>query len=135
MYSRTCFNPFPNKPWFSRVCSRSLLKTLWEKEKLFVMSNFSFSHSVFYPFGKLSGHFHHLQNCCLQNLSVWKGLKFVVWKRVKRPLKVNFKSGLLWQVVLIKVFQAPSPPGGVFNGIVSLLGLCYLHLVCTGIFG
>ena len=33
------------------VCSTSLLKTLWEKEKLLVTSNFSFSHSVFYPFG------------------------------------------------------------------------------------
>ena len=43
-------NPFPNKPWFLRVCSTSLLKTLWEKEKLLVTSNFSFSHSVFYPF-------------------------------------------------------------------------------------
>ena len=32
-------NPFPNKPWFLCVCSTS---------------NFSFSHSVFYPFGKLS---------------------------------------------------------------------------------
>ena len=40
-------NPFPNKPWFLRVCSTGLLKTLWEKEKLLVMSNFSFSHSVF----------------------------------------------------------------------------------------
>ena len=37
-------NPFPNKPWFLRVSSTSLLKT----------SNFSFSHSVFYPFRKLS---------------------------------------------------------------------------------
>ena len=46
-------NPFPNKPWFLRVCSTSLLKTLREKEKLFVISNFSFSHSVFYPFGEL----------------------------------------------------------------------------------
>ena len=27
------FSPFPNKPWFLRVCSTSLLKTLWEKEK------------------------------------------------------------------------------------------------------
>ena len=27
------------------------LKTLWEKEKLLVTSNFSFSHSVFYLFG------------------------------------------------------------------------------------
>ena len=47
------FNPFPNKPWFLRVCSTSLLKTLREKEKLLVTSNFSFSHSVFYPFGEL----------------------------------------------------------------------------------
>ena len=45
------FNPFPNKPWFLRVCSTSLLKTLWEKEKLLVTSNFSFSHRVFHPFG------------------------------------------------------------------------------------
>ena len=28
------FNPFPNKPWFLHVCSKSLLKTLWEKENL-----------------------------------------------------------------------------------------------------
>ena len=48
------FNPFINKHWFLRVCSTSLLKTLWEKEKLLVTSNFSFSHSVFYPFRKLS---------------------------------------------------------------------------------
>ena len=48
------FNPFPNKPWFLRVCSTSLLKTLWEKEKSLVTSNFSFSHSVFNPFGELS---------------------------------------------------------------------------------
>ena len=50
-------NPFPNKPWFLRVCSTSPLKTLWEKEKLLVTSNFSFSHSVFYPFEKLSSIF------------------------------------------------------------------------------
>ena len=44
------FNPFPHNtfwhPW-----ETSLLKTLWEKEKLLVTSNFSFSHSVFYPSG------------------------------------------------------------------------------------
>ena len=27
-------NPFPKKPWFLHVCNSSLLKTLWEKEKL-----------------------------------------------------------------------------------------------------
>ena len=29
-------NPFPKKPWFFRVCCTSLLKTLWEKKKLFL---------------------------------------------------------------------------------------------------
>ena len=47
-------NLFPNKPWFLCVCSTSLLKALREKEKLLVTSNFSFSHSVFYPFTELS---------------------------------------------------------------------------------
>ena len=51
------FNPFPNKPCFLRVCNRSPLKTLWEEEKLLVTSNFSFSLSVFYPFGELSAIF------------------------------------------------------------------------------
>ena len=37
------FNPFTNKPWFLGVCSTSFLKTLREKEKLLVTSNFSFS--------------------------------------------------------------------------------------------
>ena len=48
------FNPFPNKPWFLRICSASCLKTLWGKEKLLATSNFSFSHSIFYPFRELS---------------------------------------------------------------------------------
>ena len=51
------FNPFPNKPWFLRVCSTSLLKTLWEKEKLLVTSNFTFSHSAFYPLRERSAIF------------------------------------------------------------------------------
>ena len=51
------FNPFPNKPWFLRVSCKSLLKTLWEMEKLLVTSNFSFSHSVSYPFEELSSFF------------------------------------------------------------------------------
>ena len=48
--SPTILNPFPINPSFLRVCSTRLLKTLWEKEKLLVTSNFSFSRSIFYPF-------------------------------------------------------------------------------------
>ena len=41
------FDSLPNKPWFLRICSTSLLKTLWEKE----YCNFSCSYSVFHSFG------------------------------------------------------------------------------------
>ena len=47
------FNPFPKKAPVLCVCNTSLLKTLWEKKKLLVTSNFSISHSVFYVFGEL----------------------------------------------------------------------------------
>ena len=42
------------KPWFLCICSVSLLKTLWEMEKLVMLSKFSFSQSVFYLFRELS---------------------------------------------------------------------------------
>ena len=35
----------------------SLLKTLFEMEKLLLKNNLSFSHSIFYPFGELSAIF------------------------------------------------------------------------------
>ena len=43
-------NPFPHNDAFRRPWETSLQKTLWEKEKLLVTSDFSFSHSVFYLF-------------------------------------------------------------------------------------
>ena len=45
--------PFP-KQALVFIC---LLKTVWENKKLLVTSNFSFSHSVFYSFEKLSAIF------------------------------------------------------------------------------
>ena len=36
-------NPLPHTEAFRCLCSRRLLKTLWQKDKLFMMSNFSFS--------------------------------------------------------------------------------------------
>ena len=54
------FNPFPEKPWFLRICSTSILKTPKEKEKLLITSNFIFSHSVFKPIKITSCHFHQI---------------------------------------------------------------------------
>ena len=42
---------------FDALGNISLFKTLWEKEILLVMSKFSFTHRVFYPFRELSGIF------------------------------------------------------------------------------
>ena len=50
-YVKRSFNSFPHNDTFWRPLETSLLKTLWEMEKLLVTRNFSFSHSVFYPFG------------------------------------------------------------------------------------
>ena len=51
---------FPNKPLYLRAFNTRVLKTQWEKEKLPVTSNFSFSRSAFYPpfFWGTFCHFH-----------------------------------------------------------------------------
>ena len=66
----TWLNSFPNKPGFLRVCSKRLLKTMKEKKKLLVMSNFSFSHIVFYPFGELSVIFINFENVVCNSFSL-----------------------------------------------------------------
>ena len=49
--------PFPkNSPGFY-VSAVQVLKTLWEKEKLLIPSNFYFSYCVFYLFGEFSAIF------------------------------------------------------------------------------
>ena len=49
--------PFQHNDSFWRSWKTSLLKTLWKKEKLLIMSKFSITHSVFYPFRELSAIF------------------------------------------------------------------------------
>ena len=69
------FNPLPNKPWFLRIWSISLLKTQ--------MSIFSFSHSVFYPFGELSAIFIKFENILCQ-LFQFGSLNSLFGKRLKK---------------------------------------------------
>ena len=47
-------------PGFLRVCSKSPLKTLWEKDKSLMTSNLSISDSFFYPFIITVCHFHQI---------------------------------------------------------------------------
>ena len=57
-----CFQyyPFPKQAWFLRLCSTSILKTLWEKEKLLATSKFLLF-PRFLPFWKTVCHFHQLE--------------------------------------------------------------------------
>ena len=73
------FKPFPHNGTFWCLWETSLLKTLWEKEKLLVMSNFSFSHSVFYPFGLFS--------------AIFVKFEIVVCKLIQFGRVQNFSSG------------------------------------------
>ena len=71
-------NPFPNKPLLLFFCSTTVLKTLREKEKLLITSNFSFPHSAFFSFGELCANFIKLKIVSLEeskNLSFWKVLR------------------------------------------------------------
>ena len=59
-------------------------KKMWEKDKLLETSNFSFYHSVFYPFLELPSIFiKKKKKCRLQTLSFWNWVKFAVWEEVK----------------------------------------------------
>ena len=51
------FKPFPNKPWLFTCLPVKSFENTWEKEKLLITSNFSFSRSVFYWFCELSAVF------------------------------------------------------------------------------
>ena len=75
-------NPFPNKPWFSHVCNRSLLKTLEGKRRNWSQQGISPFAGVFSTLLKNFLPFSSNLNCRLQTLSVWKSLKFVVWEKV-----------------------------------------------------
>ena len=50
------FNPLLHRYSFQRINNRQLSKTLWEKKKLLVTSDFFFSHNIFYTIRKLYLH-------------------------------------------------------------------------------
>ena len=94
-----------NKPLFLCICSTSLLKTLLEKEKLLVMSTFSFFHSVFCPFGELCS-FYIKFIIFLQTLSVWRNQTLLFG----RGLTNAFDLGKSWILLLVRGIPLPNHP-------------------------
>ena len=79
------FNPLLHRYSFWRINNRRLLKTLWEKKKLLITSNFSFSHNVFYSVKELYPHLSIFLTSYLYLLLKWKSLKLTYqvkgWER------------------------------------------------------
>ena len=71
----------------SYVSVVQVLKMLWETEKWIVKSNFSFCHSVFYPYGEISIIYMKFEIVICKLLSVWKSPELVILERVKKVVK------------------------------------------------
>ena len=80
------FKPFPNKPWFLCLKNKYFENTAGKGE-IAHQEQFHLSSQCFLPCKRTFCH-HQIQNCCLQTLSVWRSLKFVVWERFN-PLPDN----------------------------------------------
>ena len=75
-----------------------VLKTLWEKEKLLVMSNFSFSHSVFNPFEELSSIFIKFEIVVCKLLQFGKVETFSFGKGLRKRFPMMLSPCLLKKV-------------------------------------
>ena len=82
-FSERYFNPFPNKPWFLRVCSTSLLKTKWGKGEITYHEQFLLFPLCSLPIWRDFYYFHQITIDVCKTLSDWTSLKFIIWERVK----------------------------------------------------
>ena len=58
------------------------LKTLLRKGEIALNEQFLLFPQCFLIVWRTFRHFHHIQNCRLQTLSVWKNLEIIVWERI-----------------------------------------------------
>ena len=82
---------FPKQELIFTCLQYKSFKKMWEKEKLLVTSNFSFSNSVFNPFRELSAIFIKFEIVVCHPFEFWSVcLKFAVWERVKAQKLITF---------------------------------------------
>ena len=104
---RKFLNPLPHNDTFWRPGKQAFWKN-WEKEKFLITNNFSFSHTVFYPFGLLSAIFvkFEIVVCKLfqfgrvKNLSSGNGLTFHLLLLNHKRLSIFTSQYLLCHVFL-----------------------------------
>ena len=74
--------PFPKQALVFTCLQHKSFENIVGKGEIARNEHFLLFPQCFLPVWKTFFHFHKIQNCCLQTLSVWKSLKFVVWERV-----------------------------------------------------
>ena len=89
------FNPFPHNDAFLTPLGNKPFENTEGKGEIAHYEQFLLFPQCFLPIWITLCHCHQFWNCCLQTLSVWKSLKFVVWERVKTLFSTPpFQKGL-----------------------------------------
>ena len=104
--TRLILNPFPNKPWFSRVQYNSFVHFFWKhvgKGEIAHNEQFLLYPQCFLPIRRELSHFQQIWNCHLHTLWVWKSLKFVVWERVNKRLTSLIYQKPDWNYFVFKL--------------------------------
>ena len=106
---------FKTKPWFLCVCSTSLLKTPWKKDKLLITSNFSFTHYVFY----LSE----------EHFAIFIKSGIFIWERVNKTSKnfAMFSNGYKMR----QLFEIKISSDEIINFPTSHFWYLYFFFPCT----
>ena len=84
-------NPFPNKPWFLYFCCTSLKNTVKNGE-IAHKEYFLLLPQCFLPIWRTFFRCHQIWNRCLQTLWIWKGLRFVIIRRLGSGLEWKSRS-------------------------------------------
>ena len=94
------------------------------KEEIARNEQFLLFPQCFLSFQRTFRHFHQIKNCRLQTLSVWKSLKFVVWKRVNASEQADtsrtFRPWLFINFLRVVGHYFSS----TFNRLLDEFGLC-----------
>ena len=77
------FYPFPKQALVFKCLQYKSLEKIEGKGEIAGNVQFLLFPQCFLLVWRTECHFHQTQHCHLQTLSVWKGLKFVIWERVK----------------------------------------------------
>ena len=104
IYIRERVKPFPVTDSVWRLCSRWILKTIWQKEKLLIISIFSFCHNMFNSILKL--------NIFIKRFPIFFSRWFkshlllvcFMWERVK-PYSVGTRFVSMKQLFLVATIE------------------------------